>query len=109
MDTLASIHKTSIQLLLNEPFYGHYLLGLNKEVSSQCDTAAVVLDNANNIKLTVNPVFWQELSAIHKLGLLKHELLHLVFGHLTLVKDFSNFQLFNIAADITVNQHISPE
>ena len=39
-------------------------------------------------------------------GLLKHEILHISFGHL-LVRDlYSDKQLFNVAADLEINQYI---
>ncbi|MEZ4685622.1 MAG: hypothetical protein R3B47_06025 [Bacteroidia bacterium] len=42
----------------------------------------------------------------HRYGLIKHELLHIVFKHLTLRSKFPLKMLFNIAADIVVNQYI---
>jgi len=47
-----------------------------------------------------------ELSPDHRLGLIKHELLHLAFGHLVLRTSFSDKRLFNIAADLEINQYI---
>ena len=101
------ISKIVTRLLLNEPFFGHYLAGLPKEMSEATETAGVGLFGHHLlVKLSVNPDFWASLSEPHRYGLLKHEVLHLVFRHLTVARDFPNQQLFNIAADLAVNQYI---
>lgn len=105
--TTDHIAKTCIQLLLKEPFYGHYLTGVPKEVSEKVETAAVALMNKELIKLMVNPHFWSSLSEEKRYGLIKHEILHLVFKHLLKMKDFCNKALYNIAADLVVNQYIA--
>jgi len=104
---LDSISKTSIKLLLAEPFYGHFMMGLPKEISTQTETAAVALMNRQNIKLIVNAEFWSKLSDEHRYGLIKHEMLHIVLKHLFIMKNYSNKTLFNIAADLVVNQYIA--
>ena len=104
---LDSISKTSIKLLLAEPFYGHFMMGLPKEISTQTDTAAVALMNRQNIKLIVNAEFWSKLSEEHRYGLIKHEMLHIVLKHLFIMKNYPNKTLFNIAADLVVNQYIA--
>ena len=104
---LDSISKTSIKLLLAEPFYGHFMMGLPKEISTQTDTAAVALMNRQNIKLIVNADFWSKLSEEHRYGLIKHEMLHIVLKHLFIMKNYPNKTLFNIAADLVVNQYIA--
>lgn len=106
MNAIDSISKTSIQLLLSEPFYGHFMMGLPKEISEQTDTAAVALMNKQTIKLIVNQAFWMSLNEAHRYGLIKHEMLHIVLKHLFTLKAYSNPTLFNIAADIVVNQYI---
>ena len=83
------------------------MMGLPKEISTQTDTAAVALMNRQNIKLIVNADFWGKLSEDHRYGLIKHEMLHIVLKHLFVMKNYANKTLFNIAADIVVNQYIS--
>ncbi|MFK8007107.1 MAG: VWA-like domain-containing protein [Saprospiraceae bacterium] len=106
MKSINSISKTSVKLLLTEPFYGHFMMGLPKEISTQTETAAVALMNRQSIKLIVNEDFWSSLNDQHRYGLIKHEMLHIVLKHLFLMKSFPNKSLFNIAADIVVNQYI---
>lgn len=106
MNSIDSISKTSIKLLLSEPFYGHFMMGLPKEISIQTNTAAVALMNRQTIKLIVNEAFWSTLSEEHRYGLIKHEMLHIVLKHLFVSKNFPNEKLFNIAADLVVNQYV---
>ena len=70
---------------------------------------AWVRPDGTMIALEVNPSFWWELSEEQKYGTLKHELLHVCFGHLTETFDRidkEDSDLANIAMDIAVNQHI---
>ena len=105
---LDQVSKTTIQLLLNEPFYGHFFTGILREVSDRVPTAAVGMVHSQMVKLYINEDFWtQKLTTKDfRYGVLKHEILHIVLKHILMVKDFSNRQLFNIAADIVVNQYI---
>jgi predicted metal-dependent peptidase len=102
-DQLAKASKT---LILEEPFYGLFLVGLNKTFRKDIPTAGVS-KHGIGVQLAVNPEFFEGLSLEHRIGLLKHELLHISFGHL-LVRDlYSNKKLFNIAADLEINQYIN--
>jgi predicted metal-dependent peptidase len=78
---------------------------LNKLWSKKVPTAGVS-KNGINYQLVVNDEFWEGLSENHRLGLLKHELLHIAFGHLTTVFKFSDRKLANIAMDMEINQYI---
>jgi predicted metal-dependent peptidase len=104
-----SLSKVSKQLIIDEPFYGLFLLTLNKTISETIPTAGVS-KNKINCQLTINPKFWNSLENDNKRkGLLKHELLHICFNHLILRTDYHDKKLFNIAADIEINQYISPD
>ena len=101
-DQLSRISKT---LIFSEPFYGIFLIGLQKEFTKDCDTAGVG-KHGIGMRLVINPDFFAELSELHQQGLLKHELLHIAFGHLILADKYPDKKLFNIAADIEINQYI---
>lgn len=100
-----SLEKISKTLMLKEPFYGLFLIMLNKQWRSDISTAGVSR-NGINYQLAINSEFWSNLSEDHKIGLLKHELMHLTFHHITMSEKYDNKKLFNIAADITINQYI---
>lgn len=103
-DTLS---KTSKDLMMKEPYYGFFLIQLNKIWNNKIPTAGVSKQNIN-YQLVINETFWTELSEDHRLGLLKHELLHIAFNHLSLYFKFSDRKLANIAMDMEINQYINP-
>jgi predicted metal-dependent peptidase len=103
-----SLFKTAKDLMLREPYYGLFLIMTDKIWSSEIKTAGVAQIGIN-YRLVINSDFWNSLKYEHKLGLLKHELLHLVFFHPLVRSDYADKELFNIAADIEINQYIDPE
>jgi predicted metal-dependent peptidase len=107
-DIYQEVAKQSKTLMLKEPFYGLFLIGLNKELRTDIQTACVTPDNIN-VKLCINPEYWSSLDEKTKLAVLKHELLHIVFFHLENFDRFENKKLSNIAADLEINQYIEPE
>ena len=93
------------QLMIESPFYGLFLMNLNKEYSDRIPTAAVVLEGINT-KMLFNKSYWNTLSDPEQLAVLTHETLHICYQHLLHVKDFSNQKVFNIACDMEVNCYI---
>jgi len=104
-DQLARASKT---LILEEPFYGLFLIGLNKTFRKDIPTAGVS-KHGIGVQLAVNPDFFDSLSVEHRVGLVKHEILHISFGHLTMRDMYSDHKLFNIAADLEINQYIKSD
>ena len=105
MDKAKSLSKISKDLMLKEPYYGFFLIMLNKVWRKDLPTAGVSKQNIN-YQLAINEEFWMGLSDDHKMGLLKHELLHIAFGHLVSFSSFSNKKLANVAMDMEINQYI---
>jgi predicted metal-dependent peptidase len=101
-DTLSRATK---ELMLKEPFYGLFLIMMNKVWRNDLDTAGVSKHNIN-VQLAINPTFWENLSSEYRVGILKHEILHVAFQHLILRDSYKNPKLFNIAADLEINQYI---
>lgn len=90
--------KASKELMLKEPFYGFFLIMLNKQWNNRVPTAGVSL-NGINYQLYINEEFWSSLEPKQHIGLLKHELLHIGFFHLTDYDHLTNKELANIAMD----------
>jgi predicted metal-dependent peptidase len=109
MDKQQSLSKASKELMLKEPYYGFFLIMLNKLWDSKRVPTAGVSKNGINYQLAINPEFWESLSEEHRLGLLKHELLHIAFGHLTTFFKFTNKRLANVAMDMEINQYIDKQ
>jgi predicted metal-dependent peptidase len=108
MDKVQSLSKTAKELMLIEPYYGFFLIMLNKTWRQDLPTAGVS-KNGINYQLAINEEFWESLSEEHQLGLLKHELLHIAFGHLTSFGSFSDKKLANVAMDMEINQYIDTD
>ena len=100
------IAKAGKTLMIREPFYGLFLSSLNKIITDSVPTLAVGLDGINT-NLYINENFWNSLTDTEQIAVLKHELIHICFFHLTLRSSFANNELFNIAADLEVNQLIT--
>jgi len=108
MNTLEDVSVVVKKLMLKEPFYGIFASSLNKVVRRDVPTAGVSKNNIN-YQLAINEEFWASLDTENKkIGLIKHELLHICFHHLINRELFPNHQLHNIAADLEINQYIDP-
>lgn len=101
MDLQAACKK----LLIKEPFYGLFLLGLNKYYGNKCPTACVCR-NGINTELCVNKEFWDKQDDETQLGILKHELGHIIFKHMFMWEFFGDKEKLNMATDCEVNSYI---
>ena len=98
------------RILLNEPFYGLFLCGVNREFNNRTRTASVSLHGID-YKLNINKEYWEKLTPEYRYGTLKHEILHLCFGHLTswnqiITASQGSKQVANIAVDLEVESYI---
>ena len=100
-----SLAKASKELMMIEPFYGFFLIMLNKIWTKTQVPTAGVCKNGINYQLCINEDFWDSLDKKKELGILKHELLHVAFNHLTHFY-FPDKRLANIAMDMEINQYI---
>ena len=102
------ISRCIIQMLVDEPFYAHFLSGIVRKVTDEVPTAAVGL-NKTKVTLYVNESFFlKELTTFSsRVAVIKHETLHLIFKHLFRF-DFKkyNVKILNISADLVVNQFV---
>ena len=97
--------KASKDLMLKEAFYGLFLIMLNKQWSTKVPTAGVSRLGIN-YQLYLNEEFWDKLTPDQRIGLLKHEILHIAFFHITDYDHLSDKMIANIAMDIEINQYI---
>ncbi len=111
-ETLAKAVK---DMMMADPYYGLFLMGVRRyfeDLSTPVrkGTAQVSMRNLV-VEMHIDPVFWEELTPNHRIGLLKHELLHVMFFHLTDYQriDEEDPEISNIAKDIEINQHIEVE
>lgn len=97
--------KISKDLMFKEPFYGMFLITLNKRWENRIETAAVG-KNGINFQLMLNEKFWDEQNDAQALQLVKHELLHIGFFHLTDFDHQTDRKISNIAQDLEINQYL---
>lgn len=93
------------KLLIKEPFYGIFLLSLNKYFGDSVPTAAVCR-NGIDVDLVINKEFWDSLTDLEEIAVLEHEVGHILHKHLTMGDSFSDKERFNYAADCEVNSYI---
>jgi predicted metal-dependent peptidase len=105
-----ALSRATIALLRKEQFFGHILASMPRHFTDKIDTMAVVL-RGNGIQLVTNPRFFMSRlrSLDQRTAVLKHEVLHVVFKHLfRSAPAGKDHLLWNIAADLVVNQYIAP-
>lgn len=61
------------ELLIEQPFYGLFLLQLDKEESTTFVETACVALNGISSKLVINPNYWATLNDKEQVALLLHE------------------------------------
>jgi predicted metal-dependent peptidase len=102
-----SLGRITKDLMFTEPFYGLLLVAMNKTWTTRLKTAGVTVTGIT-FSLAINPNYWDGLSDIQKKGLLKHELMHIAFFHLTDFSHLTDRKIANWAMDIEINQYIEP-
>ena len=99
------IEKAYKKLLVENPFYGLFLLGLSKVIDKSVETACV-RKRGINCELVINPEYWETQDDIQQLNLIQHEIYHIVFQHMFMTPFFKNHEILNVAADCEVNSYL---
>jgi predicted metal-dependent peptidase len=95
------------KLLLKEPFYAHIISGTIRKITNEIETVALGLKEDVIFFMVNETYFLKELTSTNeRVAVIKHEILHLVFRHLFRAKKIEDIEIYNIAADLVVNQYI---
>ena len=94
------------KLIMEDPFYGLFLMSLDRQFDNKITKTACVCRNGINIELRINEEYWNSLEDKYRISILKHEISHILFRHLWMVEDFEDADRFNIACDMEVNSYI---
>lgn len=109
MESVSNIVK---KLMVEEPYYGLFASGITRAWSTQVDRMGIVPDGLN-YKLLINKTYWESLSKQKRVGLLKHNLLHMCFFHVTdedIFKPYANSTaIMQLAMDLEVNGYLYDE
>jgi hypothetical protein len=103
------VAKAVVDLVLEEPLLGWLLGRVERELTDATPTMGLRLGPGPRIGLVVNPRWFLGLSSRRvRVGALRHEVLHLLFGH-PFRTELANVDLdaFGTAADLVVNEHPS--
>ena len=100
------IERAYKKLLIENPFYGLFLLGLSKVIDRSTETACVRRKGIN-CELVINPDYWETQDDTQQLNLLCHEVYHIVFQHMFLWDSFPNKEVLGLATDCEVDSFLS--
>lgn len=100
---MTDISKALVALLNQDRFYADLVMRLNRVYTTSIPTMAVSLRNGGT--LLINPNFWADNAEYHT-HLLQHECLHLLLDHFGRGKETGYTMLFNVAADLAINDMI---
>ena len=103
------IDRILIRMTMKDPFYAQFISGCVRQVTCQLPTAGVGFQK-DCIVLYINPDFFMNKlrSLEERAAVLKHEALHIILKHLFQMRrsEIEFKDLYNIAADLEVNQYI---
>lgn len=105
-DVYLALRKAIHSLLTQQPFYGEILQRFRIQISTKIPTAAVTLDvKATAFVVLINEEFFGSLTDTGRLGVLRHEVDHVLFQHYQFINDplYPNSEMLNIAMDMSIN------
>ena len=111
MNTRKEIFERPFSKMMSNPdyanlsFYSFIIAKMNVQVTDKVPTAGVAWKN-RKYNLYINPEFFGTLSDDEKIGVLIHESLHVMLKH-NFRQGERDQRLFNIAAEIALNQLIN--
>ena len=105
------INKIVRNIILRTPHWGYMLSSVNRllarELHKQPLPTACVYKEGLDINMAFNPDFMETLDEGEKMFVILHEMLHIAWVHPVLIHKYKHPEIFNIAADMEINQHVS--
>ncbi len=98
-----------LAVYMHEPFLGGVSLEITKRADMNIQTAAVGIDpTTHDLMMFYNPKFFASLTADERRGVIRHELYHVIFQHLTerMPADKQLGMAWNIGTDMAINSII---
>jgi predicted metal-dependent peptidase len=99
------------RLLQAEPFFAALSRRIHKSSTTAIPTAGVRMnEGSGNFEMVYNPKFFAGLPDNQKLGVLMHEMYHIIFEHVTgRLPPEGMSKMWNIATDLAINTHIADD
>lgn len=91
-----------VALLHSDTFYGHILVAIQKTFDHRLPAVAGV-QVSSHVLLRINPERYFAEEDGHRVGILKHELLHVILKHHLRGRNLTNVAKANVAADLAIN------
>lgn len=98
-----NIHEIIIRLLIEQPYYGYVASSVSFVESEKVEGTKMAI--LPSMTILYNPVWFKELSDNHKIGVVLHELLHVILLH-QYRRNNREIMLWSIACDMAVNEMI---
>lgn len=108
MSVATDLATACFRLMTREPFYGHVISGVLRVERPGSGTITVSPGVGRSLRLEVDPQWWRAEAhdPERQVGLIKHQVLHIVLGHVLREHEFLHRAVFWVAADLVVNQHL---
>jgi predicted metal-dependent peptidase len=96
------------RLLMNEPFFAALSRRVDKRPTQGIPTAGVLVNpHTAQFEMLYNPNFFAKMSDAERRDIIKHELYHIIFEHLTGRRpEGESNRLWNFATDLAINSHL---
>ena len=96
------------RLLMNEPFFAALSRRVDKQATEMLPTAGVLVNpNTGQFEMKYNPRFFATLTDPQKRDIIKHEMYHIIFEHLTDRRpEGEKNRAWNFATDLAINSHL---
>jgi predicted metal-dependent peptidase len=101
-----TIEEARYILLNDDPYFAYLLQNCTLKWDERAKTAFIT--PKAELLLVICKSFWDTLPGLHRVGLLIHEMFHLLNEHLVRARLFPNQKAAWIAQDIGINQYIKP-
>ena len=99
-----NLGKHLVSLMWKEPFYTRILRSITKKETDKIPTAGVTVSNGDFLMIW-NRKFLSSLNDLQVNGLIKHEMLHLIYDHVSSRKKDPHL-IWNYATDLAINSTI---
>jgi predicted metal-dependent peptidase len=106
-DTLAAMFS-NIDYRSDYLFYAHMIGQCSIKIDEDLPAPAGVAFQRDHYNLYINPTEFDKFTLVERLAVLKHEMLHILYGHLDRMEDRVHMP-WNFSTDCALNQHINPE
>ena len=105
-ETISAITREGTPYTRDYIFYMYMVSQCRIKFDSELPAPAAVNFQYDHYNLFINLDHWDKLPLAHRVGIVKHEMLHLLYQHIFRKEDRIH-EHFNIATDCALNQHIN--